>query len=137
MSQENVEVARQALAATSGGDPHGSRPFSDPLIEWDMSGVPEWVALERPVYRGEEVWEFLRSWADAWHDWHFDVIDLRDGADDRVFSGIHEQAIGVESDVSVDQHRYLIFTVRSGRITRVQMFSDRVEALEAAGLRDS
>jgi ketosteroid isomerase-like protein len=134
MSQENVAIARRALAATSGGDPFGGRPLSDPSIEWDMSGVAEWA--EKSVYRGEEVWEFLRSWADSWQEWHFDVTDVRDASGDRVFSGIHEWGIGAESDVSVDQHRYLIFTLRSGRITRVQMFSDRAEALEAAGLKE-
>jgi ketosteroid isomerase-like protein len=134
MSQEKLEVVRRALAATSGGDPYGWRPLADPSIEWDMSGVPQWA--EKSVYRGEEVWEFLRSWADSWQDWHFDVTDVRDVGGDRVFSGIHERAVGPESDVSVDQYRYLIFTLRSGRITRVQMFSDRAEALEAAGLSE-
>src|SRR5919204_6053676 len=133
MSQENVEVARQALAATSGGDPYGWRPLADPSVEWDMSGVPQWA--EKSLYRGEEVWEFLRSWADSWQDWHFEVTDLRDADGDRVFSGIHEWGIGGEREVSVEQYRYLIFTLRSGRIIRVQMFSDRDEALEAAGLR--
>jgi hypothetical protein len=107
MSQENVEIVRQGLAATSDGDPGGG-----------------------------QVGEFLRMWAESWQDWHFDVTDLRDGIGDRVFAGIHEWGIGAESEVSVDQHRYLIFTVRSDRITRVQMFSDRAEGLEAAGLRE-
>ena len=134
MSQENVDVARRALAATSGGDPYGWRPLTDPSVEWDMTGVPQWA--EKSVYRGEEVWEFLRSWADSWQDWHFEVTDLRDASGDRVFSGIHEWGIGGESEVSVEQYRYLIFTLRSGRIIRVEMFSDREEALEAAGLRE-
>jgi ketosteroid isomerase-like protein len=134
MSQENVEIVRQALAATSGGDPYGSRPFSEASIEWDMSGIPEWP--EKAVYRGEEVWEFLRSWADSWQDWHFDVTDVWDAPGNRVLAGIHEWGIGAESEVSVDQYRYLLSTVRSGGITRVQAFSDRAQALEAAGLSE-
>src|SRR5437762_727375 len=134
MSQEKLEIVRQALAATSGGDPDGGQAVFDPSIEWDMSGVPEWP--EKPVYRGEEVGEFLRMWAESWQDWHFDVTDIRDAAGDRVFAGIHEWGVGAESEVGVDQYRYLISTVRSGRITRVQMFSDRAEALEAAGLSE-
>jgi ketosteroid isomerase-like protein len=134
MSQENVEIVRQALAATSGGDPYGWRPLADPSVEWDMSGVPQWA--EKSLYRGEEVWEFLHSWADSWQDWHFEVTDLRDAGGDCVFSGIHEWGIGGESEASVEQYRYLIFTLRSSSITRVEMFSDRSEALEAAGLRE-
>ena len=134
MSQENVEVVRRGLVATSGGDPDAAHAVFDPSIEWDMSGVTGW--LEKPAYRGPEVGEFLRSWADSWQDWHFDITDVRDAGTDRVFSGIHEWGIGTESDVSVDQYRYLVFTVRSGRITRVQMFSDRAQALEATGLSE-
>jgi ketosteroid isomerase-like protein len=135
MSQENVEIVRQALAATRNGNADGGQAVFDPSsIEWEMSGVPEWP--EKSVYRGGEVGEFLRLWAESWQDWHFDVTDLRDADGDRVFAGIHEWGIGVESKVSVDQYRYLVSTVRSGRITRVQMFSDRGQALEAAGLRE-
>jgi ketosteroid isomerase-like protein len=134
MSQENVEIVRQALAATSGGDPDGGQPFFDPSIEWDMSGVPQWA--EKSVYRGGEVGEFLRMWADSWQSWHFDVKDVRDAPGDRVFSGIHERGLGAETKASVDQHRYLVFTLRSGRIKRVQMFSDQTDALKAAGLRE-
>jgi ketosteroid isomerase-like protein len=88
MSQENVEVVRQALEATSGGDPDGGQAFFDPSIEWDMSGVPEWP--EKSVYRGAEVREFLRSWAGSWQGWRFDVTEVRDAAGDLVFAGIHE-----------------------------------------------
>ena len=132
MSQEKLEIARRALAAVSGGDPEAGQPFFDPSIEWDMSGVPEWP--EKSIYRGAEVAEFLRLWADSWRDWHFDVTDIREAAGDRVFAAIHEWGIGTESKVGVDQHRYLVCTVRSGHITRVEMFSDREEALEAARL---
>ena len=129
-----MEVVRQALEATGGGDPDGGQAFFDPSIEWDMSGVPEWP--ERSVYRGGEVGEFLRSWAGSWQGWHFDVTEVRDAGGDLAFAGIHERAIGTESEVSVDQYRYFIATVRSGRITRVQTFSDRSEALQAAGLSE-
>ena len=64
----------------------------------------------------------------------FDVIDLRDAGEDRVFAAIREWGIGTESKVSVEQYRYLIFTLRDGRTVRVEMFSERADALEAAGL---
>jgi ketosteroid isomerase-like protein len=96
--------------------------------------VPEWA--EKQVYRGPEVGEFLRRWAETWQDWHFDVTEVRDTAGNLVFAGIHEWGTGAESGVGVDQYRYLIFTVGSGRIMRVRMFSDRAEALEAAGLSE-
>jgi ketosteroid isomerase-like protein len=134
MSRENVEIVRQGLAATSGGDPEAAQAAYDPSIEWDMSGVRGW--LEKRVYRGPEVLEFLRAWADSWQDWHFDVTDVRDAGEDRVFAAIHEWGIGAESRVDVEQRRYFVFTVRGGLLVRVQMFSESAEALEAAGLSE-
>src|SRR5436190_19060700 len=134
MSPENVEIVRRGLVATSGGDPEGARPVFDSAIEWDMSGVAGWP--EKRVYRGRGVWEFLRTWADSWQDWHFEITDLRDAGDDRVFAAIHERGIGAESGVDVEQRRYFVFTLRGDLIVRVQMFSESPEALEAAGLRE-
>jgi ketosteroid isomerase-like protein len=134
MSEENLELVRRALVATSGGDPEPAQAVFDSSIEWNMSGVAGWP--EKRVYRGREVGEFLRAWADSWRDWRFEVTDLRDAGEDRVFAAIHERGIGTESDVSVDQHRYLIFTLRDGHVVRVHMFSESAEALDAAGLRE-
>jgi ketosteroid isomerase-like protein len=117
MSEENVEIVRRALDATSGGDPNAPQAVFDPLIEWDMSGVAGW--LEEPVYRGEEVGDFLRAWADSWHHWHFSFGEVREAGEDRVFAAIHEVGRGTESDVAVEQDRYLVFTVRARRILRV------------------
>jgi ketosteroid isomerase-like protein len=134
MSEENVKVVRQALDATSGGDPNAPQAVFDPSIEWDMSGVAGW--LEERVYRGEEVGEFLRAWAGSWRHWHFDFSEVREAGEDRVFAAIHEVGIGTESDVAVEQDRYLVFTLRGRRVVRVQMFSDKLAALEAAGLSE-
>jgi ketosteroid isomerase-like protein len=129
VSQANVEVVLGAFIATSGGDP--TVVEYDPLAEWDMTGVAGWP--EKDVYRGSEILQFLQAWANSWRDWHFDIEEVLD-ADSQVFVAIREWGIGVESDASVDQRRYFAVTVEHGRITRVRMFSDRSDALEAVGL---
>jgi ketosteroid isomerase-like protein len=132
MSEQNVQIVREGLVASASGDPLAGRHFWDPSIEWDMSGVIGWA--EKQVYRGPEVIEFLHAWADSWQGWHFEIEDVRDGAGQTVFAAIHESAMGPGSGVSVDQHRYFVFTMREGRAVRVQMFSESDAALEAAGL---
>jgi ketosteroid isomerase-like protein len=138
MSRENVEVVREAFLAYGSGDPAAAQNtrerFFDRSIEWDMSGVTGWT--EKRVYRGQEVGEFLGAWADSWRDWHFDVEEVRDGGQEQVFAAIHEWGIGTESGASVDQRRYFVITLRGGRMAYVQMFSERAEALEAAGLAE-
>jgi ketosteroid isomerase-like protein len=132
VSQHDVQLVREGFLAASSGDPVAAQATFDPSIEWDMSGVVGWA--EQHVYRGHEVMEFLRAWADSWREWHFDLEVVRDAAGDDVFVAIHEWGIGVDSGVSVDQHRYFAVTVRGGRIVRARMFSDRGDAIEAAGL---
>jgi ketosteroid isomerase-like protein len=94
MSQANVEIVRQALLASRDGDFSGMKAACDPAIEWDMSGVPEW--LEQRVYRGPQVWQFLEGWRQSWEGWHFEVEEVR-GVGDQVLVGIHERAKGADS----------------------------------------
>jgi hypothetical protein len=122
--------------ATGSGDPAAAQKayerFFDPSIEWDMSGVIGWA--EKQVYRGQEVPEFLRAWADSWREWRFDLDDLRDAERGMLFAAIHERGIGAESGASVDQRRYFAITMHEGRAVRVQMFSESGDAREATGL---
>ena len=134
MSQENVEIVRRAALAAGDGDFSRFEAASDPSIEWDMSGVAGWV--EQEIYRGPQVFEFLEGWRQSWEGWHFEVEDVLEGAGGQVLAGIHERAKGADTGASVDQRPYLVLTLRDGKIVRVQMFSDRQEALEAVGLRD-
>jgi ketosteroid isomerase-like protein len=136
MSQAtNVEIVREGFMATARGDPAAARPYLASSIEWDMAGVVGWT--EKRVYRGEEVEPFLQAWADSWGGtWHFDVDEVRDAGRDRVFVAIHEWGTGVDSGATVDQRRYFAVTLRDGRFARVEMFSERGDALETLGLRD-
>jgi len=133
MSQANVEIVRPALLASSGGDFSVFVARCDPSVEWDMSGVTGWV--EQEIYRGvQEVLGLLEAWRQSWEGWYFEVEEERAGMEGQVFAGIHEVAKGAATGASVDQRRYLVFTVRDCKIVRVRMFSDRQEALEAVGL---
>jgi ketosteroid isomerase-like protein len=131
VSQADVALVREGFSAASTGDPRAAQHTFDPSIEWDMSGVSGWT--EQQIYRGAEVIEFLRSWADSWREWHFELEEVRDAAGENVFVAIHERGVGAGSGVAVDQRRYLAVVVRAGRIVRARMFSDRRDALEATG----
>jgi ketosteroid isomerase-like protein len=135
VSQESVELARSAFEASSRGDPTAAQDAFDPAMEWDMTGVAGWA--EKDIYRGaDEIVPFLLGWANAWRDWHYDIDEVRDAGERQVFLAIHEWATGVESDAAVDQRRYFAVEVDQGLIARVRMFSDRADALKAAGLED-
>jgi ketosteroid isomerase-like protein len=132
VSQQNLEIVHSAFIASSRGDPVAAQAAYAPTAEWDMTGVAGWA--EKDVYRGvEEVVPFLQGWASSWRDWHYEVEEVRD-AGEQVFVAIQELASGIESGASVDQRRYFAVGVNQGLIVRIRMFSERRDALEAAGL---
>jgi len=132
VSAENVEIVHEVFIARSGGDQVAGLDAFDPTGEWDMTGVAGWA--EKDVYRGaDEIVPFLEEWANSWRDWHYEIDEVRD-AGGQVFVAIHELATGIESGAKVDQRRYFAVEVDRGLIVRVRMFSERSDALEAAGL---
>jgi len=135
VSQENVERVRESFLATASGDPMAGERFYHPSVEWDMSGVTGWP--EKRVYRGrEEVLAFLQAWAGSWQDWHFEVDEIRDAEGEQAFAAIHEWGIGIGTGAPVDQRRYFGLRLSGGRAVRVQMLSERDQALKAVGLEE-
>jgi ketosteroid isomerase-like protein len=57
-------------------------------------------------------------------------------AGDRVVLSAHHRGRGRGSGIKVDARFYEVYTLREGKIVRVDEFTERAEALEAAGLRE-
>ena len=49
---------------------------------------------------------------------------------------MHEYRRGRGSGIEVETDTAVVFTVREGRVTRIQPYMDQAEALEAAGLEE-
>jgi len=101
---------------------------------WSMSNFRGWP--EQQTYEGaEEVRGFLEDWVGAWDDWELEVDELLD-AGDKVVALVRQhgrsKAVGMRVEMSFAQ----VWTLRDGKQTRMDMYSDREEALEAAGLSE-
>jgi ketosteroid isomerase-like protein len=132
MAQANVELVRDIFETVGQrGDVHAALVTMTPDVEWDMSGVVGWP--EERSYRGREaVREFLEGWIASWGEWHFDIQEIAEQGN-RVFVAIREWGLGVDSGASVEQRRFFAWRLEDGRTVRVQMFSERSDALEAVG----
>jgi ketosteroid isomerase-like protein len=103
-----------------------------PGFAWDMSHFHGWP--EQQVYEGVRGAErFLEEWTSAWDDWDLELQELHDAGDKVV--AIHRQhgrsrATGIRADMSFA----MVWTVRDGKQTRMEMYSDVGEALRAVGL---
>jgi ketosteroid isomerase-like protein len=70
----------------------------------------------------------------------FGRIDLEVGelidAGDQIVAVIREREIGRSSGAPVETTQVALWTLADRKATRMRMFDDRQQALEAAGLRD-
>ena len=65
-----------------------------------------------------------------------EVEDIRAAPDGRVVSLIVQRAKGRSSGLTMEMKTAQIATLRDGKVTRIDNFEDRAEALEAAGLHE-
>ncbi len=132
MSRENVEIVRfgyERFAATGEPDPD----ISSPEFVWDMSNFHGWV--EQQTYAGVDgARTFLETWVSAWDDWELEVEQLLDRGD-TVVALVHQRGRSKAAGMPVEMSFAQVWTVRDGKQTRMDMYSDREEALAAAGLK--
>jgi ketosteroid isomerase-like protein len=130
MSQENADVATQAIEAFNGRDIEAFSALTTPDFEWS----PSMVAIEGETFQGRDgIERYFRSLMNAWELFHIHRGRFRDGDDLVVMLGRLEGR-GIGSGVSVDSSLGMVFDFRDGMISRIRGFLDHAEALRAAGL---
>ena len=134
MSAENVEIVREILQAFAERDRvTATRPL-DPQIEWDATRSP--VDDMRGTYEGlDGVVDFWRRWLGAWKTIEIGEPELSDGGDQILGWFAGQRNVGRHSGIEVEMPEFgFLYTFRAGKIIRVTLYTDRAEALEAAGL---
>jgi ketosteroid isomerase-like protein len=135
MSQENIEIARRAVAMVN---THGFDQVAEALAELyhpnaearDLQpapGTPE-------VMRGREaivgVW---KQWTDALDDWRVEVHEFID-ADPWVVCDVHWHAIGKGSEAPIDWRVAEAYEFKDGKVVRSLFgFPNVAAVLEAVG----
>jgi len=128
MSGENVEVVREAWDAYARGDYDRIAGFHDPHIVV--------VTLEDgALYGNDAVLANYQRWDEAWEGAKTTLEEVI-GHGDRVFVAARFHARGRASGVEVETRLYEVYTVRDGKVLRIDEYATRDEAIEAAGLRE-
>ena len=105
-----------------------------PEVEWDTTHFEAWP--ENEIYRGlAAVRGFLDEWLASWDSYEAGVDEISD-AGDRVVVFWWQRMTGRGSGVPVKLDSAQVWTLRGGKVVRVDNYTDRDEALEAVGLRD-
>lgn len=133
MSEGNVEIVRRAFAHFQAtGD--FLEETTAPEFVWDMSTFGGWP--EQATYPGlEGAREFARDWLEAWDDWEQELVAIHD-AGEKVVTILRQRGRSKSTGVPVDMTFAQVLSVRDGLVTRMEMYADPSEALEAAGLSE-
>ena len=128
MSQKNEEIVREAWDAYSRRDYDRVAGFHDPHIVV--------ITLEDgAVYGNDDVIANYERWNDAWEGAETTLEEVI-GHGDRVFLAVRFQARGRASGVEVETRLYEVYTLRDGKVLRIDEYEQRAEAIEAAGLSE-
>ena len=128
MSQENEEIVREAWDAYSRRDYDRLAGIHDPHIVV--------ITLEDgAVYGNDAVLANYERWHEAWEGAETTVEEVI-GHGDRVLVTVRFQARGRASGIEVDTRLYEVFTLRDGKVLRIDEYERRAGALEAAGLEE-
>ncbi len=128
MSQENVEIVRKAFQAYARGDLGEMLANLDPDITWSP-------AEEAPTHGPNAVRAYLERWESAWEELETTPEEFID-AGDRVFVTVHFRGRGRESGIEVEARSHQVYVLRNGKTVRMDEFTERSEALRAAGLKE-
>jgi ketosteroid isomerase-like protein len=131
MSQENVEIVREAYERAARGDFGG---FFDPVTE-DFVFITSPEVPDAGTYRGEAAIEWIRAWIGSFDELTIEATELID-AGDKVLVGILQKGRSQGSPQPVEGCWWQVATFRGDAISRAQLFSERAQALEAAGLSE-
>jgi ketosteroid isomerase-like protein len=133
MSQENVEIVRRAYEAFSRGDPEAGIADMSPTFEYVATGA---LPDSPRVAQGPEGYaEFARWMLDQFDDARTEIHELTD-AHDKIVASVTLRGRGRQSGVDVGWHVWHVWTLRDGKVIHGQGFTNRPEALEAAGLSE-
>jgi ketosteroid isomerase-like protein len=134
MSRENVEAVLQGFEAINRQDVDAFVAHASSDVEWVDA-----VFWSEPVrtYRGTAE---LREWfervvVEPWESIHVEVDEIIEAPPDRVVTGGLLTARGRGSGVDTQVRGWSVYGVAGGKVRKRQVFLDRHEALEAAGLR--
>jgi ketosteroid isomerase-like protein len=137
MSRENLEVVRRCY---EGGPGVLNEQTVLPLIEAGLVDPDAVMDLstaypDGPVVRWETLSEFLdtQPWG---RSVRLEPESFRAVGSDRVLVFLRLHATGTGSGVEVQARTAHLVTLRHNRVVRVEVYTDRRKALEAAGLRE-
>jgi ketosteroid isomerase-like protein len=133
VSQENVEIVRNAFEAFGAEGIDAAISFYSPDVVWYT--IERW--LDDSAYRGHDgIRRLAAAWLENFDEFRLDVHDIR-AAQERVVALVDMTGRIKHSESGVSQRRgFVVSGFRDGTFREVRTFPSWSEALKAAGLEE-
>ena len=129
-----MEILRRVYAEWGRGNWTPRFDFYAPDMEWGWS--PDFPGLAGVYHDPAEPNDRIRTWLNGWDDWRCEAEDYIVHGN-QVVVLTRYRGRGKGSGVPVDTEGAHVWKLRDGKVVRLEIFSDRANALAAAGLGDS
>jgi ketosteroid isomerase-like protein len=137
VSSRNLEILVNTIDdAVNRRDVEAFVDCMSPDVEWEDEppDADPFPGL-RGTYRGRaEVRAWFEAVVEPWESFHVELEEVIEATNGRVFSGTLLSGRGKASGVEVEVRAWQVLWLTEGKITKRQVFGERDEALEAAGL---
>lgn len=129
MSEQNVELVREAFQAWDSNDADEFAQHLDPVFEYEVTYGPE-----KGVHRGwQATVDAFDQWQEPFSDYHWKPETFLDAGDEHVVVPFIEGGHGRASGVQIEQRPAFVCAVRDGKILRLTEYPTTADALAAIG----
>lgn len=129
MANENIQLVRRWYEAYGGGRSVDDF-FADDAEVWTARGFPE----GGPFRGRDQIRSFHSGLREGWKPGAAALVRELEEAGDKVFSSFTWRAVGDASGLEISSDWMAVHTVRDGKFVRVEFFTERAPAINAAGL---
>ena len=135
MSQENVEIVRDAVVAFNRGDLDAflDEYWADDIDYRAVEGAPDDPG---PIHGKDELRAYWQDWIDTFDQFKVEPVEVIDAGPDQVVAVIRNSGRAKLSGVEADLTFAVVYTLRDGKVARGSEYWTKEQALEAAGLRE-
>jgi ketosteroid isomerase-like protein len=126
----NVDLVRSIYVGWERGD-WTSGDWADPELEFVLADGPDPSSWKGLAAMAEGWFDFLR----AWKDYRLEPLEYHEIDSERVFALIEVSGRGRTSGLEMGRTSANLFTIRSGKVTRLVIYWDGESALADLGLR--
>ncbi|MGA8926356.1 MAG: hypothetical protein WB462_09050 [Solirubrobacterales bacterium] len=130
MSQENVDLVRARYEQFARGDFSSMAEAPDNFEFVASPNMPD-----AGTYRGEAARRWMKAWVESFDGPTIEATEIIDGGE-KVFCAFCQRGRRHGGQTEVESRWWSVDTFHEGVAARTEVFADRGEALEAAGLAE-